>query len=198
MTHIFLSYSHQDRHFVIDLELLIEEAGFEIWTDLELSPGENWKTGIDGAIERSFAVIVIMTPAARHSEYVTYEWAYALGYGITVIPILLQDTQLHPKLDDLHYIDFTEDITTPLKSLLKRLAVLEQEFLHKQLRNKHWEERIDAVEKLAERRDKSAVPYMSYMLFNDRSRRKVRPAVKRALQTIDTLKAREALKNYRD
>jgi HEAT repeat protein len=62
-----------------------------------------------------------MTPDARASEYVTYEWSFALGAGVRVIPILLKHTELHPKLNSLHYRDFTNSRALPWSDLIRDL-----------------------------------------------------------------------------
>jgi hypothetical protein len=63
-----------------------------------------------------------MTPDARISEYVTYEWAFAWGYGKKVIPIMLRQTTLHPRLATLQYLDFTNRIARPWSRLFEVLA----------------------------------------------------------------------------
>lgn len=197
MSHIFLSYSHVDQAFVNDLEPLIEDSGFEVWTDRELIPGENWRKGIDDAIKKAFAVIVIMTPSAQQSQYVAYEWAYALGVGKKVIPVLFQETALHPRLEELQYIDFTEGPTAPLNRLLKRLAELELSAIYDALKKPRYNDRLAAVQTLAERGEKDAVPHLIRRLRHDRSKI-VRAEVAKALQKIGTKKALDALKTYEE
>ena len=62
-----------------------------------------------------------MTPAAKASEYVTYEWAFAWGAGIKVIPILLKETELHPRLETLQNLDFTNRNARPWDALIELL-----------------------------------------------------------------------------
>ena len=121
MEHVFISYKREDRSFVDELENRIIEAGMETWSDNQLRAGESWRLKIDEAIEDAFAMVVVMTPEARKSEYVTYEWSFAMGLGISIIPIMLKETKLHPKLDDLHYLDFTDRYGEPWDVLLGRL-----------------------------------------------------------------------------
>jgi predicted nucleotide-binding protein len=118
----FISHSHDDGDFAELLKLRIEREGFTAWTDLErLSVGVDWRQEIDKAIKDSAALIVIMTPDARQSEYVTYEWAFAWGVGIKVIPIMLKPTQLHPRLETLQHLDFTNRAARPWNQLVKSL-----------------------------------------------------------------------------
>jgi len=109
MSHIFISYAHDDKDSAELLKLKLQEAGFDVWADAaSLRAGNDWRIGIDDGIRGSAALIVVMTPAAKASEYVAYEWAFARGAGIKVIPILRKPTALHPLLESLQHFDFTE------------------------------------------------------------------------------------------
>ena len=108
MNHIFISYHHHECDFAACLRMEVEALGLDTWIDKrKLRAGDDWRNEIDNGIKNAVALIVVMTPEARASDYVTYEWAFALGYGIKVIPIMLKTTPLHPRLDVLQYIDFT-------------------------------------------------------------------------------------------
>ena len=107
MNHIFISHSHEDIDFAENLHSRLTQAGFTVWRDTGIRGGEDWRREIDEAIKGAFVLIVMMTPEAKASEYVTYEWAFAWGAGVKVIPILLKTTELHPRLESLQYLDFT-------------------------------------------------------------------------------------------
>lgn len=115
---VFLSYSHQDNDFAELVRLKMLDCSVVLWVDhLGLKAGDDWKQGIDDAIAGSSALVVILSPYSMKSPYVTYEWAYACGLGIPVIPILYEDTDLHPKLRDLYYLDFTHKQHRPWSTL---------------------------------------------------------------------------------
>src|SRR5688500_1363014 len=104
---VFVSYSHKDSSFIKILKQKLKDSGFDVWIDQELlRPGQDWRDEIDNAIRASFAVLAVMTPQAYKSQYVTYEWAFALGIGKEIIPILLERTKLHPRLEAIQYVDF--------------------------------------------------------------------------------------------
>jgi HEAT repeat protein len=120
--HVFISYSHADGDFAEVLRTRLKEGGFDVWTDEDkLLAGEDWRNGIDQAIRSACALIVVVTPSAKASEYVTYEWAFAWGLGVKVIPILLEPATLHPRLDVLQYLDFSIRSARPWDQLLARL-----------------------------------------------------------------------------
>ncbi len=64
-----------------------------------------------------------MSPEARSSEYVTYEWAFAYGIGLKIIPILYKDTKLHPRLEALQYLDFTSRTSRPWDALIEVINI---------------------------------------------------------------------------
>jgi tetratricopeptide (TPR) repeat protein len=120
--HVFISYQHDDGEFAENLIHAVEKNGFKTWIDSDrLNPGEDWREGIDQAIRDAFALIVIMSPTAKASEYVTYEWAFAWGCGLKVIPVMYRKTELHPRLESLQYMDFTNRSIRPWDSLMKVL-----------------------------------------------------------------------------
>jgi HEAT repeat protein len=118
MSHVFISYNHEDEDFAEILSQKLQSSGFATWRDVDmLRAGEVWRVEIDQAIKDSFAMIVVMTPKAKISEYVTYEWAFAFGVGVKIIPIMLKSTNLHPRLEDIQYLDFTGRVR-PWKELI--------------------------------------------------------------------------------
>lgn len=200
MAQIFISYKHDDGDFAELLKQKIERAGYTVWLDDNIQAGEEWREMIDLAIRDAVAVVVIMTPEARASEYVTYEWAYALGLGLPVIPVMLKDTApLHPRLDVLQYLDFTHRRNRPWDALIEHLRAAEgrsgkgrrkskqpsgavQEQLEK-LADRNWYVRRDAADALGARRDPVAVPALARLLTGDGSVR-VRAACADALGWI--------------
>lgn len=111
MNHVFISFHRSERLFVDQVIDRIENgAHFPTWVYTNrLRAGMFWKPEIDEALQESVAVVVIMTPDAQNSEYVAYEWTYAMGLGKPIIPLLLKATLLHPKLEALEPVDFTSE-----------------------------------------------------------------------------------------
>ena len=122
---VFISHDHDDADFAELLKLRLEKEGIACWIDSErLKVGQNWREEIDKAIEQSRAVVAVMTPEARRSEYVTYEWAFAWGKGKQIFPIMLKQTQLHPRLESLQYLNFTNHPTRPWSELVSSIKAV--------------------------------------------------------------------------
>ena len=192
MSHIFISYKHEDEEFIAGLEENLESAGFTVWTDKELLAGDDWKEAIDEAIRNAFALLAVMTPEARKSEYVTYEWSFAWGIGIKIIPIMLEKTKLHPRLGTLQYLDFTDSEKQPWRKLTTRLKQVERDSLVRDVSASDWSDRQHAARRLGRLKAKHAVKPLIRVLQRDRSQ-KVRTAAEEALRKISTDEALEAL-----
>ena len=124
---VFISHDHDDADFAELLKLRLEKEGINSWIDTErLKVGQDWRSEIDTGIENSAAVIVIMTPEARKSEYVTYEWAFAWGKNKKIFPIMLKQTALHPRLESLQYLNFTSSPTRPWGELIDSIKSIIQ------------------------------------------------------------------------
>ncbi len=122
MSEIFISYCRKDADPAELLRGRLKEAGFSTWIDLEgLQAGEEWGQEIDQAIRDSAAVVVLLTPASRASAYVAYEWAFALGAGVRVIPILWTSSDIPHRLASLQHLDFTDPGSRPWASLFGAL-----------------------------------------------------------------------------
>ena len=124
MSHVFISYNQADGDFAALMMTNLERAGFDTWMDKgRLRPGADWSEEIDRGILTAFAMVLVISPDSRASEYVTYEWGCAIGAGVHVVPVLLRDTEIHPRLRRLQYLDFRngvrrwDDLVRELESL---------------------------------------------------------------------------------
>lgn len=120
--HVFISYSHKDAGFVGEMKKSLESAGIAVRIDTEfLSGGVMWMQTIDENIRGAVALILIMSPESSASNYVTYEWAFALGSDIPVIPIMLRNTEVHPRLSGYQYITFGYSYERLAQDIIKAL-----------------------------------------------------------------------------
>jgi len=109
MAKVFISYDREDSDFAELVQARLERAGHDTLMDTKfLNVGDNWRDELDQAIRGSHVLLVIMTPDAAASDYVTYEWAFALGAHGKIIPLELKKViPFHPRLDVLQRLDFT-------------------------------------------------------------------------------------------
>lgn len=105
LSQVFISYKREQSELVQPVESKLQEAGFDVWIDRKIHVGTEWREKIDEEIRKSIALIVIMTEEAKASEYITYEWAFAYGAGVRVIPLIyIEPDKLHPRLVTLQWL----------------------------------------------------------------------------------------------
>ncbi|ETX06351.1 toll/interleukin-1 receptor domain-containing protein [Candidatus Entotheonella palauensis] len=122
MPKVFISYNSNDAMFADLVKARLEVAGVDVWLDDgNLRPGEEWRNTIDDSISSSDALFIIITPTSCMSPYVTYEWSFALGKGIKVIPLLLEESDIHPRLDVMQHLNFTDQRRGPWGELIQTI-----------------------------------------------------------------------------
>jgi hypothetical protein len=126
MATVFLSYSTKDHYFAELAAIKLEGSGVQLWRDQgQLRAGSDWRSGIERGIAESIAVLVALTQNSAESSYVTFEWAYALGNGKTVVPLKLESCKVHPRLEPIQYLDFSVPGSLPWNLLVERIREIE-------------------------------------------------------------------------
>lgn len=128
VTTVFLSYSTKDHYFAELAEIKLAEAGITLWRDQgQLRAGNDWRGGIERGISESVAVIVALSQNSAESSYVTFEWAYGLGKGKTIVPLKLESCPVHPRLEPIQYLDFSVPGVLPWNLLVEHIREIEAE-----------------------------------------------------------------------
>ncbi|GAB5494015.1 MAG: hypothetical protein Phog2KO_42300 [Phototrophicaceae bacterium] len=107
MKNIFISFSQRDTRHMTTLRENLIRIGYKPWIDPHPRPNQDWRFEIDDAIRSADAMMVIVSPSAADSTYMTYEWALAIGIDIPVIPIIFERARMHPRLQMLEHFDVT-------------------------------------------------------------------------------------------
>lgn len=119
MAHVFISYSKQDIDFARHLRDRLAARRFSVWLDeSRLAPSARWWTEIEDNIERCAALIVIMSPTARESDWVEREILYAERLNKPIFPVLLAGEDW-PRLANLQYADMRAGLQAPLPRMLE-------------------------------------------------------------------------------
>ncbi|MGB7338864.1 MAG: TIR domain-containing protein [Phototrophicaceae bacterium] len=113
MKNIFISFSQRDNRYMATMRENLIRIGYKPWIDPKPRPGQDWRFEIDDAIRSADAVLVIVSPAAAESVYVTYEWSLAIGLDVPVIPVIFSKAKMHPRLHMLEHFDFTSFTSEP-------------------------------------------------------------------------------------
>ena len=102
---IFLSYSHKDDAAVRQLADELTNRGYRVFQDTDsIRVGERWKVRIEKDLRSSRLCILCWSEQARASEFVSFEYACAIGLGKPVLPWLLDKTAL-PAMIEIHGVE---------------------------------------------------------------------------------------------
>lgn len=102
---VFLSYAWADKPAAREIEDRLTAAGCTVWRDEEsLEPGDSWRTGIEQAIERADVVVVLISEAAKASDNVGDELAYARMLRRRIVPVPLSTDKMPLILARLHWV----------------------------------------------------------------------------------------------
>ncbi|HEX5731292.1 MAG TPA: toll/interleukin-1 receptor domain-containing protein [Blastocatellia bacterium] len=124
MPHVFISYSHDDEDKARTVKDYLADAGIKAFIDTsKLKAGDEWRIELQSALDSAFAVIVICTKASMASQEVAFEWAYAMGQGTIIIPLIYEpDTRIHSRLQTLQHLQFSDPRQRPWGTLTKFLS----------------------------------------------------------------------------
>jgi hypothetical protein len=108
---IFVSYTTRDETIALEIAQALAAAGFNRWiARLDIRPGQSWVEEIERELTRASYLLLLLSPEAVASTWVSKEWMATLAAGGTVIiPVLLRDCAVPRLLQDLQLIDLRGD-----------------------------------------------------------------------------------------
>jgi len=120
--HVFISYSRKDIEYVNRLYDWLVGKGFNVWQDVnQIEPGEQWPQGIEDALEKCGAFIVVMTPNSKQTEAVQNELLRAKRKKKQVFPLLLVGDEPWLLLENTQWEDVRTNIL-PGQRFISRLS----------------------------------------------------------------------------
>ena len=120
MQQVFISYSKRDTNLAQQIHTDLEQAGFNVWSDADLKPGDDWESQIDSALRASSHCVVLLSPDSIKSPFVATEYRYFLGRNKPVIPILVGDMGFNDIPERLRSTQIF-DLRTPTQSGIENL-----------------------------------------------------------------------------
>lgn len=126
---VFISYSHTNRDVAEAVCAKLESHAIPCWmAPRNVLPGEPWGRSIVGAIQRSRAMVVILSSQSNASPQVVREVERAVNHGLVVVPLRIEPVQptedLEYFLSSTHWLDaLTPDLQKHLQSLYEIMVV---------------------------------------------------------------------------
>ena len=113
---VFISHSSSDKKFVRTLKSDLNENGIDTFVDEDsLEFGDSLKERLEVAIDESSHFIIILSPNATNSEWVKFELKEALSLFdkktlAKIIPINYRRCEIPKELENMLYVDLSEEI----------------------------------------------------------------------------------------
>src|SRR3990172_377152 len=127
-----MSYSRRDEAVMRRIATFLRKQGINVWVDNEkLTPGTSiWEAEIEKAIKSASAVVVILSPDSKNSEWVRREITLADQYRSRIFPVLVrggEDTSIGIRLITRQFIDIRHNEEIGLVSLVEALSAYHNE-----------------------------------------------------------------------
>ncbi len=136
MSHVFLSYLHEDEEVVEKVAAELRRQGLEVWLDRDsIAPGQPWEAAIESAIDAGAYVIACFSEhlLERPASYLETEIKFALQCtkkGIRpegwLLPVRLSPMEIpdirideNTSIRDLQWIDLFEDFFDGVRQILR-------------------------------------------------------------------------------
>jgi len=129
---VFMSYSRRDNDVMRRVVSFLRKEGIKVWVDNEkLIPGTPiWEEEIEKAIRNAPAIIVVLSPDSKNSEWVRREISLADQYRKRVFPVLVrgdEETSITLRLINRQFVDIRKDEETGLNSVTASLSLYLEE-----------------------------------------------------------------------
>lgn len=127
MSHVFVSYAHEDGDFVDRLHRDLSAAGLPATYDkVVLEIGDSIVQKLSGLIHGAACVVGVVSSASLRSRWVQRELSWALsgeldGRPLKVLPAVIEPCELPPMLADKLFADFRGPYFPPLRALVRTI-----------------------------------------------------------------------------
>ncbi len=120
MADVFISYGHEDRHYVEKLAAYLESCGLTVWYDHSLTAADHWTSVIEREIRACRVLIIVMSPHSADRVWVEREFHLAEELGKILAPLLLQGSRFW-YLAERQFEDVSGGVM-PSRSFIERLG----------------------------------------------------------------------------
>ena len=120
--HVFLSYTRADMEAALQIRRALEQAGHVVWQDLTaIKGGDEWIKSIETGVERSYALVMVVSAASQKSEWVQIEYLHAKRRGKLIVPIRVDGSEIPTVMLAMNVVQGFPDLEAGLGQLLASL-----------------------------------------------------------------------------
>ena len=145
-TKVFISYSHKDTKYLNELlphlSNLEKNKLIDLWSDTKISPGDNWREAIEGALASTKIAILLLSIDFLNSPFIADNelpplLAAAETKGVKILPVVLRPCDLPRSISKFQAVNNPSRPVTAMKrtereALWAKLAAMIRELQTKQ------------------------------------------------------------------
>jgi len=130
---VFISYSSKDKPIADAVCASLENNSVRCWVaPRDVLPGEDFPKAIINGINGSKIMVLIFSANANASPHVTREVTKAVGKGLIIIPVRIEDAPMSESMEYLiglpHWLDaLTSPMEQHIDTLVRRVKTLMEE-----------------------------------------------------------------------
>jgi hypothetical protein len=123
--YVFLSHSTQNKDIVKQIAAHLDASGVPFWMDTkDIRVGSRWVKTLENAILSCSAMLVVMSRAARESEWVESETLLALDHKKPILVAMIEDVPLPLQLMSRQYISLLDDFDAGIEHVCDDLKAI--------------------------------------------------------------------------
>lgn len=112
---IFISYSRSDRDRVTHIARGLEQAGYSVWWDRHIKPGQDFGQVIEDAINQAKAVVVVWSNASVRSNWVRDEAQFGVQHD-RLVPVMIDPVNTPLGFGRIHAAELFDGADDPTQS----------------------------------------------------------------------------------
>lgn len=109
MNSIFVSHANEDREITSQIAETLQRTGIRTWISFrDIAPGAHWDESIEAALKAAKALAVVVTASSVQSRYVRAEVEAAITANKTVVPIVVDESEMPLRWQTLQHIKWAD------------------------------------------------------------------------------------------
>lgn len=112
MARVFVSYAKDDEPVARAAQDVLRTAGYEVWLDDEVQPGDSVKGRVHEAVESSDAIVFVLGARDSAVQQREMKWALERSWSDappTVVPLVVSDREVPSALAEFQQLQLERD-----------------------------------------------------------------------------------------
>ncbi|MGH8549988.1 MAG: toll/interleukin-1 receptor domain-containing protein [Methylococcales bacterium] len=115
---VFVSYHHSNKDIAERIAMELKKISDHVWFDeFEIKAGDSIRNRIDEGLKDSDYFLIVLSDAARKSQWTEVELSKALKLGKPILPVKIDDTNIPESIRDIAFADLSKSFEAGMAHL---------------------------------------------------------------------------------